>query len=163
MAKIYHVLTLAVFILVSTLIKAQPCAFSSFSYSGIITQSIPGSNVVTPAITMGKYLLVNVYQGRSYTFSMCGLAGQFDAVMTIYQESTGTLIGFDDDFCGGGLGSGSLSQVSFVSPITGYVRIVLTQYPCLISSNSCAVELSIIRQQPDLQLFAQAILQSMQA
>ncbi len=76
-----------------------------------------------PCVQGGQYALVNVISGNQYTFSTCG-AG-FDTQITLYNNTGGASLGYNDDFCG------LQSTVSWIAPFTGQLRVLVDQYPCL--------------------------------
>ncbi|HEX5154124.1 MAG TPA: MopE-related protein [Parafilimonas sp.] len=92
--------------------------------------AVCGFNGTTPSIQAGQYILVKIYAGHNYTFSTCDIGDNFDSELSVYDNSTHERYAYDDDYCGGYVGSGSKSRVNFTSSITGYVRVLLTRYQC---------------------------------
>lgn len=99
---------------------------------GVINMSCPGNYSVT-CIQGGNYVLINVIAGNVYTFSTCG--GSWDTEITLYNNATGILSGYNDDFCG------LQSQIAWTASFTGQLRVLVDAYPCL--SNSTCVTLNI--------------------
>ncbi|MCC6258239.1 MAG: T9SS type A sorting domain-containing protein [Chitinophagaceae bacterium] len=133
--KTKHLLRLGIFLFASIVFRENTIAQcgDNFPFNGQTSDACGG--VTTSPVYAGQYTLVKVYQGHNYTFSTCGVGVNFDSEMGVYDNSTHQLIVYDDDYCGGYLGSASKSQVQFTSPLTGLVRVVITQWQCKTNSN----------------------------
>ena len=85
--------------------------------------------VMASCIYGGEYNLLYVTAGTQYTVSTCGDT-DFDTQITVYSEPDGTMLGYNDDFCG------AQSSVTFTAGYTGGVRVLVDEYPCL-SESTC--------------------------
>ncbi len=92
-----------------------------------VNVSCPGS-INIPCVMGGQYVLLNVVAGNVYTFSTCG--GTWDTQITLYNNSGGGSLGYNDDFCG------LQSQLPWTSTFTGQLRILIDLYFCT-SDVSC--------------------------
>ena len=92
--------TTAAFVLLFGTAMAQCTNNNTLLAGGAITPSCPGTTTV-PCITGGQYALVNVTNGRVYTFSTCGAI--FDTQITLFNNSGGGSLAYNDDspYCGG--------------------------------------------------------------
>ncbi|MCX7767686.1 MAG: PKD domain-containing protein [Flavobacteriales bacterium] len=80
----------------------------------------------------GEYFLLNVTAGNTYLISNCG--GSWDSQITVYNNSTNTVIAYNDD---NGPGCPGLqASVQFTATFTGVVRVLINQYFCT-SNSSC--------------------------
>ncbi len=93
---------------------------------GTITPNCPGTTTI-PCITGGQYALINVTAGRNYTFSTCG--APFDTQITLYNNTGGGSLGFNDDsgICGG---FSLQSYLAWTATFTGQLRVLVDQYNC---------------------------------
>jgi len=114
-----------------------PFAHSAFgqcpnnnTYWQTTTPACPGSTVASTCLFGGEYQLINVVAGNTYTFSTCGTTF-WDTQITLYDNATGTYIGYNDDACG------VQSSVTWVATFTGQLRVLIDAFPCL-SNSSCA-------------------------
>ncbi|HRI27951.1 MAG TPA: peptidoglycan DD-metalloendopeptidase family protein [Chitinophagales bacterium] len=91
-------------------------------------------------LTGGKYILFNVTQGTQYTFSLCSANGgvaSYDSEMTILDHLTPTFqYAFNQT---GAFGCGDDAKLTWTSPITGQVRVLVNQNHCI--SNAVATTL----------------------
>jgi hypothetical protein len=85
------------------------------------------SRVATTAIFAGEYRLFNVTAGNTYVFSTCG-DPDFDTYLTVFNNTGGTLIAFNDNFCG------LQSQVTWIASFTGQVRVLVDAAGCTTNS-----------------------------
>lgn len=114
----------------SVLQAAAQCANDNVLYAVNATPpSCPGS-ITANCMFGGEYVLVNVVAGNTYTFSTCG-GTAFDTQITIYNNTGGAALGYNDDFCG------LQSTVTWVATFTGQLRVLVDEYPCL-GNFSCA-------------------------
>ena len=80
-------------------------------------------NTQTSSCTFGgEYNTVNVISGVSYTFSTCN-AG-YDTQITLINDITGSVEGYNDDFCG------LQSQITWVAGYSGVLRVLVDAYFC---------------------------------
>jgi hypothetical protein len=115
----------------------------ALAYGGMLQAQCPNNNVLynvsaTPAtcpgtasvgcIYGGEYVLVNVVAGNTYTFSTCGTL--WDTQITLYNNTGGAALGYNDDFCG------LQSTVIWTATFTGVLRVLVDQYNCA-SNLSC--------------------------
>lgn len=111
----FWVLTL--FLLVMRLGTQAQCANNNTQTGSAITVPCPGTYSPAPCVRGGRYVVVNVTAGNTYTFATCGSTA-FDTYMTVY-TSGGTLVGYNDDACG------TQSVVTWTAAFTGQVRVLL--------------------------------------
>ena len=76
-----------------------------------------GQSVSTGCLFGGEYNSLNVIEGASYEISTC--ESSWDTQVTIYNASTGAVVGYNDDACG------LQSIVNFTASFTGTVNILL--------------------------------------
>ena len=100
-----------------------------------MTPSGVGNTVINSQIWAGEYVTVNVTTGYNYTFSLC-TNNSYDTYMTIYQEPSGTLIGFNNDFCT------TRSQITWTSTFNGTIRVLMDQ-GAACGSNAVNTELRV--------------------
>ena len=112
-------------------VNAQ-CAFGGTNSGVTVTPT--ATSQFTSNIQAGRYFMMNVVNGGTYTVSTCGLT-TWDTQLTIY-SSTGTYVAYNDDASG----CGYRSNVSFTSTFTGQVRVMVQQYNCSSSGNTTQVE-----------------------
>jgi len=112
-------------------VNAQ-CDFDNVYFTDL-TPSCPGTFSST-CVFGGEYVSVNVIENNSYTFSTCGFVA-FDTQITVYDETTTTVLAYNDDFCGAG------SEVTWIATYTGTVYVLVDEYFCL--DNIICAELSV--------------------
>lgn len=99
------------------------CANDNTLNATIDASSITTGTTLSTCTFGGEYLLItNMQSGSTYTFETCGDTG-FDTQLTIFNDASGAVVGFNDDFCG------LQSSVSFVSDGSS-VRVSLDQFNC---------------------------------
>lgn len=92
--------------------------------AGIGTLSPSGAGYSQSVIINGgSYVSVNVCVGATYVFSTCGDTS-FDSQITVYNQSTGAQLAYNDDACG------LQSSITWTSTFTGTVNVVLDMYYC---------------------------------
>jgi subtilisin-like proprotein convertase family protein len=92
--------------------------FTQYSAPTTIGASV-GSEV---CIYAGEYYLLNNMQaGSTYRISSCGSTNIVDTRLTVYANSGGPALAFNDDFCG------TRAQLDFTPATTGNYRILLDQ------------------------------------
>jgi gliding motility-associated-like protein len=96
-------------------------------------------HTATNCIKGGQYLAVNVTAGNIYTFSTCGNTA-FDTQITLYNNSGGPVLGYNDDGCG------LQSTITWTATFTGVLRVLINNYPC--STNAICIPLIITCTQP---------------
>ena len=111
------------------------CANNNSPY-GSISNLSPGSSATIYCMYGGEYGLVDVVNGANYTFSTCG-GGSWDTQLTLYSNSGGPALAYNDDFCG------LRSQVNWTATFSGQVRVVLDKWPC--QSYSSCMNLTVTR------------------
>ena len=123
MKLLYALLGVIGLIVFSSTSNAQ-CANDNVQFGTSSAPTNVGQLVtLTTCIYGGEYRLVNNMQsGSTYTFETCGDT-TFDTQLTIFNDATGTVVGYNDDFCG------VQSSVTFVSDGSS-VRVSLDQYNC---------------------------------
>jgi Secretion system C-terminal sorting domain len=106
-----------------SLIGQGQCTFGGNS---LTTLSPTGAGYsASNAIRGGYYVLVNVCSGASYTFSTCG-DPDFDTQITLFNNATTAVIGYNDDFAG----CSPQSSITWVANFTGVVRALVNQFNC---------------------------------
>ncbi len=95
-----------------------------------ITIPCPGSYSPVPCVRGGRYLLVNVTVGRTYTFATCGTV-LFDTYLTLVNNAGGAVLAFSDDACG------TQSSITWTATFTGQVRILVDQTSACNSTSVC--------------------------
>ncbi len=112
------------------------CTNNNTLTGAAITVPCPGSTTV-PCIQGGQYALVNVTLGNIYTFSTCtGIS--FDTQITLFNNTGGASLGYNDDFCGL---LGLQSSVQWTSTFSGQLRVLVDQFPC--ASNTTCIPLTV--------------------
>ncbi len=114
------------------------CAITIVSFFG--QAQCPNTNTlfgdITPATTTpgdfagvtnawyGDYFTVSVCAGATYTFTTLDNTVNYDTYLTLYNNTGGPALAFNDDFDPSGSGV-DLSQIVWTAPFTGTVRILL--------------------------------------
>lgn len=109
---------------------SQVCASNNTLYNVNATPAGAGSIVTVQQMWGGDYVNVGVCEGANYTFSVCGAA--FDSQLALYTPA-GALLAYNDDGCGEFAGA---SVINWTSNMTGTVRLLLDEYPCLSNSTN---------------------------
>ena len=104
---------------------------------GAITPSCPGTTNV-PCVQGGQYALVNVTAGYQYTFATCGAS--FDTQITLYNNTGGGSLGYNDDSGTCGFLS-TQSYIAWTAGFTGQLRVLVDLYNC--ASNAVCAPLTI--------------------
>lgn len=92
-----------------------------------------GSTVTNTQIWGGEYATVNTVNGGTYTVQTCG-ATNFDTQITVIRESTGAVLGFNDNTAG--CGNGTQSRVIFTATFAGVARVLVDQMPGCASNGT---------------------------
>jgi len=81
--------------------------------------------VLDSCIIGGEYILLNVEIGKTYTFKTCNSCNYTtcDSQITIYEEISGNLLGFNDDFC-------TLRSQVTITPLVSQIRVLIDKWPC---------------------------------
>lgn len=90
----------------------------------------------------GEYQTFTAIAGATYEFSYCAADGgssTYDTEITV-QNSTGTPIAYNDDFCG------TQSRLTWVAPSAGTYRLYTTEYTCMSNSISSTLAYRILSQ-----------------
>lgn len=122
----------AILLLDQNLCLAQ-CANNNSSQGGNISIATQGVAQNSGCINAGRYARVTVVAGETYTFSTC--IASWDTEMTLYANSGGGALAFDDDGCGNTNGG---SSITWVATFSGTLRILIDGNNCS-SPNECAV------------------------
>lgn len=104
------------------------------TYDGTLSVTYVGDTDTKTCIRGGRYIKVDVVSGENYEFSTCG--GNWDTFITLYRDSDGSLLGYNDDYCG------LLSFVSWTATFTGTVRVLVDEYDCT-GYSSCGADLLV--------------------
>ena len=97
--------------------------------TGAATTPACSGTTTIPCVQGGQYALINVVAGNTYTFSTCGAS--FDTQITLFNNSGGGTIGFNDDACG------LQSTVNWTATFTGQLRVLVDLYDCATNA-TCA-------------------------
>ena len=92
----------------------------------------PGNSLYDCAFA-GEYVTVNVVVGNTYVFTTCA-DFLYDTQITLYNQSNGSLIAYNDDDCG------LQSTVTWVADFTGTVQVLIDEFPCLSSFDCIPLE-----------------------
>ncbi len=87
-----------------------------------LTPPTVGSTVSNVQVWAGEYVTVNVVSGANYTFSTC-IGNSYNTVLSTYDESTGVLQSFNDDFCA------TQSQINWTAGFSGILRVLIDANP----------------------------------
>ena len=112
--------TVGIWLLFTTVVLSQ-CPFGGTNSGTVVTPT--STDQFTGNLRGGRYFTMNVVSGGLYTVSTVGLAG-WDTQLTIH-DTSGNFIDYNDDF-GGAL----QSEITFISPLTGQVRVLLNEFNC---------------------------------
>ena len=106
------------------------CAYNNTSTGSATAPTTVGvSSVLNSCVFGGQYITINnLTVGASYTISTCGDT-DFDTQLTLYPVGGGSVIGYNDDFCG------AQSSVTFVATTTS-IDALVDRYNC-VSNQLC--------------------------
>lgn len=136
MVKRLHLLFICVIGLLLSQGAFAQCANDNTLVAGNLTP--PGVGLsTTQSMNAGEYMLAQVIAGSNYTVTTCGGSSAFDTQITVYDNASGTLQAYNDDFCG------LQSSVTFTPSFCGYVRILLDQYFCNASGLNTTVTMTL--------------------
>lgn len=111
------------------------CANDNTLTAGNLTP--PGvSQSTTLTYNAGQYVLAFVEAGASYSVNTCS-SSSYDTQITVYNDLTGALLAYNDDFCG------LQSSVTFTPTFCGYVRVLLDQFFCTASGVPASVQMTM--------------------
>lgn len=117
-----------------TVLASGQCANDNTAIAGgPINPNCPGTTTV-PCVQGGQYALLNVTAGYQYTFATCGAT--FDTQITLYNNTGGVSLGYNDDSGTCGFLS-TQSYVAWTASFTGQLRVLVDQYFCA-SNTTCA-------------------------
>lgn len=128
MKKIYRYIAIALLSIAYSGNVYSQCANDNTLWIDLTPASCPGS-ASTSCIFGGEYSTVSVTTGNTYVFQTCGDT-DFDTQITLYNNASGTLIGYNDDGCG------SQSTITWTATFTGVVRVLVDRFNC-ISESTC--------------------------
>ncbi len=109
-------------LLLTALVGRTQCTNNNTLLGSAITVACPGS-ISGGCVQGGRYALVNVVSGRTYTFSACGAS--WNTLITLFNNTGGALQGFNDDDC-----AGNRSAVLWTATYTGQLRVLLDNNLC---------------------------------
>ncbi|MFK7784395.1 MAG: hypothetical protein AB8B56_04715 [Crocinitomicaceae bacterium] len=123
MKKLYTLLGVVGLIAFSSTSNAQ-CANDNTLYLTISAPTTVGvASTISSCTYGGEYnLITNLQAGSTYTFETCGDT-DFDTQLSLFNDATGALVGYNDDACG------LQSSVTFVSDGSN-VRVSLDRFNC---------------------------------
>lgn len=87
----------------------------------------------------GEYYTVSVTAGNTYNFNTCGTA--YDTQLTLRNNATGALLGYDDDGSICGMGA---SDLTWTATLTGTVRVQVNLYFCLTLEECMPLEVTLV-------------------
>lgn len=119
---------LLVLVGVLPLLSLGQCANDNVLTGAAVTPNCSG-NTSVPCVQGGQYALINVVAGNTYTFSTCGAS--FDTQITLYNNTGGGSIGYNDDGCG------LQSTITWTATFTGQLRVLVDLYSCL-NNTTCS-------------------------
>ncbi len=128
----YHIVWIAALVLFFDSARSfAQCGNNNTAIAGgAITIPCPGSAASPPCVRGGRYALVNVTNGNTYTFATCG-GNVYDTYITLYNNSGGGALAWDNDGCG------TQSSVTWTATFTGQVRALLDRGAGCNNSNQC--------------------------
>ena len=122
------------------------CTSASQYPSSIFTPTTSWQTTST-VIYAGEYSVYNVVAGTTYEWSLCTADGgnaPYDSELTLTDANNGFLV-YEDDVCGDD------AKITWVSTITGTVRVHVTEYNCQTNStNTTLVYRSVANNAPNL-------------
>lgn len=134
--RILRVLLTAITVFVCTHVALAQCPndnSSTFSAPTNMTPSGVGNTVTNTQIWGGEYATFNAINGGTYTVQTCGSMG-FDTQVTLFRESNGAVVGFNDNTAG--CGNGTQSRVIFTSSFADVVRVLVDQMPGCVGNGT---------------------------
>ena len=131
-SSILRISTILLILAHSTFLFGQCADDNTQIAGGAITPNCPGTTTV-PCVQAGQYALINVVAGSQYTFSTC--AATFDTQITLYNNTGGASLGYNDDACG------LQSTLTWTATFTGQLRVLIDQFFC--GSNATCSPLEI--------------------
>lgn len=120
---------------------AAQCTNNNVLTGAALNVPCPG-NLTVPCVQGGQYALVNVTAGNTYTFSTC-TGNSFDTQITLFDNTGGAALGYNDDACGT---FGLQSSVSWPATFSGQLRVLVDQWNC--ASNAVCIPLTIVCSPP---------------
>ncbi|MCA6362032.1 MAG: hypothetical protein IM638_03280, partial [Bacteroidetes bacterium] len=134
MKHILRLLIFLAFVFAAKNTNAQ-CANDNVLAPGNLTPT--AINVpVGQTITAGQYMLAFVEAGAAYTVTTCSSTSSFDSQITVYNDATGAVLAYNDDFCG------LLSSTTFTPTFCGYVRVLVDRFFCTTTADTWLVEMT---------------------
>jgi predicted RNA-binding protein with TRAM domain len=131
MGKFYATLLLLAALIIGNNNMYAQCANDNSIAAGSLTPPGVGQSS-TLTYNSGQYILADVIAGANYTATTCG-SSSYDTQITVYDNATGTVLAYNDDFCG------LQSSTSFTPATCGQVRVLLDQYSCNNSNLGASV------------------------
>ena len=126
---------LAIALLVSYGHAQAQCANDNVLTGAAVNVPCPGT-ITVPCVQGGQYALVNVTNGNIYTFSTC-TSTAFDTQITLFNNTGGAALGYNDDLCGNGL----QSSIQWTATFSGQMRVLVDQYNC--ATNATCIPLTV--------------------
>jgi hypothetical protein len=96
------------------------------TYYGDVTPAFVGDTYTLTNVWGGDYYTLDVCNGANYTVSLCGTS--WDSQLTLFDQTSGDFLLYDDDGCGTFSGASSLD---FTANYDGTISLVIDQYPCI--------------------------------
>lgn len=121
-------------VLVNAIATAQ-CPNDNFLYVDM-TPGFQGATETETCVWAGEYVTVNVIAGETYQFQTCNANPFLDTQITLYNNSGGGSLAYDDDGCG------LLSTITWVATFTGTVRVLVDEWPCVSNFNCIRLDVT---------------------
>lgn len=141
----YTFIALFIFALsaLSTQTAVAQCPDDNTQFLSSAAPVVPGvTQTLTSCLYGGEYRLVNnMIAGQTYRFSTCGDA-DFDTQITIYSNSGGPSLAYNDDACG------LQSEVDFTPAVTGDYRVLIDRFNCQSESTCMTLNATLINTAP---------------
>ena len=115
-------LVLAALVFLVQQVTAQ-CSNNNVLYTDL-TPTAVGIPATLNNVYGGEYVTVTVCAGASYTFSTIGAT--YDTQITLYNNTTGLYLGYDDDSGGSGT-----SFLTWTSDFNGSIRVLVNEFNCI--------------------------------
>lgn len=129
----------SVLMIVSTGIFAQ-CPNNGTFWSDLTPIGVGLTNAASTVCAYGgEYYTVSVTTGNTYNFNTCG--STYDTQLTLRNNVTGALLGYDDDSspCGSGA-----SDLTWTATFTGVVRVQVNLFSCLVLEECIPLEVVLV-------------------
>ncbi|MFM1931479.1 MAG: hypothetical protein RL226_782, partial [Bacteroidota bacterium] len=124
---------LVISLLIASLSASSQCADNN-NFVSWLTLDYEGDSDFYSCAKGNRYWRLEVVAGATYQFSTCG--GNWDTFITLYSEENGSLLAYNDDYCG------YQAFIEWTATFSGTVRILIDEYDCT-GYNSCGADLLV--------------------